>query len=73
MGKKFKQILEGKHRHHTRSQMSESTAYVVIHDICTDKLLTPTEKVQLIDGFCQNTLTIEDLSKHFKNESMSSC
>ena len=71
MSKKFKQILEGKHRHHTRNQMGESTAYVVIHDICTDKLLTPSEKVQLIDGFCQNALTIEDLSKHFKNESTS--
>jgi hypothetical protein len=72
MGKKFRQILEGPHRNHIRIQMAESTAYLVIHDICTDKLLTPTEKVQLIDGFCQNTLTVEDISKHLKNESMSS-
>ena len=70
MGKKFKQILEGPHRNHIRIQMAESTAYFVIHDICTDKLLTPTEKVQLIDGFCQNTLTVEDISKHLKNEAM---
>ena len=27
MGKKFKQILEGKHRNHTLSQMSKSTGY----------------------------------------------
>lgn len=72
MGKKFKQILEGKHRNHTRSQMGESTAYVVIHDICTDKLLTPGEKVQLIDGFCQDKLTIQNVAEHFKNESMNS-
>lgn len=68
MGKKFKQILEGKHRHHTQSQMGESTAYVVIHDICTSKILTQTEKVQLIVGFCQDRLTVEDIAEHFKDE-----
>lgn len=70
MGKKFSQLLEGKHRNHTRQQMGDSTAYVVIHDICINKLLTADEKVKLIDGFCQNALTVQDVSTHFKNDSL---
>lgn len=72
MGKKFKQLLESKHRNHTRQQMGESTAYVVIHDICTDKLLTPEQKVNMIDGFCRDTLTVQDVANQFKNESLAS-
>lgn len=71
MGKKLRQLLEGKHRHHRRSEMGESTAYVVIHDICTDKTLSPEQKVKLIDGFCQDRYTIEEVASFFKNEAMS--
>ena len=70
MGKKFSQLLEGKHRNHTRQQMGDSTAYVVIHDICVNKLLTPEQKVELIDRFCQDALTVQDISTHFRNDSL---
>lgn len=68
MSKKFKQMLEGKHRNHTKADMGDSSAYVIIHEIDTDKLLSPAEKVDLICRFCQNTVTVQDIANHFKNE-----
>lgn len=70
MGKKFKQILEGKHRHHSATDMGKSTCYVVIHEICTDKLLTPEEKAEVIIGFCQGAITVQDIADRFKNENL---
>lgn len=72
MSKKFKQILEGKHRNRTFSEMGDSTAYVVIHEICTDKLLSPTEKVKVIDRFCHDLITVQDIAEVFRNESIES-
>lgn len=68
MSKKFKQILEGKHRNHTISEMGDSTAYVIIHEIDTNKLLTPAEKVSLIEGFCQNAITVQGIADKLKSE-----
>lgn len=70
MSKKFRQILEGKHRNHHMHEMSASTAYVVIHDICTDKLLTPEQKTDVIDRFCQDLLTVQEIAEVFRNESL---
>lgn len=72
MGKKFKQILEGKHRHKKKSEIGNSTVYVILHDICTDKILTPDQKVEVIDRFCHDELTVQDVSKYFKNEALDS-
>lgn len=66
MGSKFKKILESKHRNHTKSQMGLSTAYVVVHDICTDKTLTPDDKMLLIDRFCQDIITVQDIAEELK-------
>lgn len=68
MGKKFKQILEGKHRNHTLSQMSKSTGYAVIHEICNQKLLATDSKMELIDKFCHDVLTVQDVADGFINE-----
>lgn len=68
MGNKFKKLLEGKHRNHTKSQMGLSTAYVVVHDICTDKTLTPDDKMLLIDRFCQDIITVQDIAEELRSE-----
>lgn len=68
MSKKFKQILEGKHRNHVRSDLGDSTGYIIVHEICTDKTLSPNEKMRLIDGFCQNALTVAQVAEFFRRE-----
>lgn len=68
MSKKFKQILEGKHRNHRMSEMGKSTAYIIIHEVCTDKLLTPDEKTDVIDKFCHDAYTVSDVAECFKSE-----
>lgn len=70
MGKKFKQVLEGKHRNHYIHQMGLSTGYVVIHEICTNKILTPDEKTTMISRFCQSTLTVQEVADLIKQETL---
>lgn len=68
MSKKFKQILEGKHRNHTRIDLNDSTGYIVVHEICSNKNLEPDEKMRLIDGFCRNALTVAQVAEFFRRE-----
>lgn len=70
MSKKFKQILEGKHRNSRAQDMSPSSGYIVIHEICTDKILSPEEKMRVITGFCQNALTVFEISEYLKSENL---
>ena len=72
MSRKFKQILEGKYRNKKKSEVGKSTAYVIIHDICTDKLLSPEQKVDVIDRFCHDEITVQDVANVFRNESLES-
>lgn len=72
MSKKFKQILEGKSRNKKKSEIGKSAVYVIIHDICTDKLLSPEQKVDVIDRFCHDELTVQDIADVFRNESLES-
>ena len=60
---KFNKIRQGKHRNHTIDKMGPSTAYVVIHTIDTDKVLTPEEKVELIIAFCQTEITVDQIAE----------
>ena len=70
MSKKFKQILEGKHKNHTRRDLSDSTGYIIVHEICTDKNLEPDLKMRLIDGFCQNVFTVSQIAEYFVSENL---
>ena len=72
MSRKFKQILEGKYRNKTKSEVGKSAAYVIIHEICTDKILSPEQKVDVIDRFCHDELTVQDIANVFRNESLES-
>ena len=72
MSKKFKQILEGKCRNKKKSEIGKSAVYVIIHDICTDKFLSPEQKVDVIDRFCHDELTVQDIADVFQNESLES-
>lgn len=68
MSKKFQQIAEGKYRNKKMSEMGKSTAYVIIHEICTDKILSPEQKTDLIDRFCHDAITVQDISDSFIDE-----
>lgn len=70
MGKKFKQILEGKHRNKKMSELGKSASYVIIHEVCTDKLLSPDQKVEVIDRFCHDMITVQDIANIFRNEAL---
>ena len=70
MSRKFKQILEGKYRNKKKSEVGKSVAYVIIHEICTDKILSPEQKVDVIDRFCHDELTVQDIANVFRNESL---
>lgn len=68
MNRKFKQILEGKYRNKTYSKIPDSTAYLIVHEICLDKLMSASLKMEVIDRFCHDELTVQDLVKYFKQE-----
>lgn len=68
MSKKFKQILEGKFCNKHYTEMPDSTAYIVVHEICSNKLMSPSLKMSVIDRFCHDELTVQDLVKYFKQE-----
>lgn len=70
MSRKFKQILEGKYRNKKKSEVGKSAAYVIIHEICTDKILSPEQKVDVIDRFCHDEFTVQDIANVFRNESL---
>lgn len=61
MGKKFMRLLESKHRNQTKTSMSESAAYTVVHEICTNKQMDSALKMKLIDDFCHERVTVSDV------------
>lgn len=72
MSRKFKQILEGKYRNKKKAEVGKSAVYVIIHEICIDKILSPEQKVDVIDRFCHDELTVQDIANVFRNESLES-